>query len=63
MPAFAPVDSPDEVELGVGLGVEVDVGVDVRSVDCHIIPTGIAWITGEGYVTTAVVDGVGLPKG
>lgn len=64
MPAFAPVDNPERVEVEVEVGVEVSVGVDVdtMSLDCHAIPTGIAWIRGVGYVTAVVAVGVGSPN-
>ena len=33
-------------------------GEDMVSVDCHLMPTGIAWMTGLEYVIAVVVVGV-----
>lgn len=64
IPAFAPVDSPDLDAAGVSVSIEFEVEVgfevasavgawfvvegDMRSDDCHAMPTGIACIRGVG---------------
>lgn len=56
IPAFAPVDRPGvfssgsegvvEVEVGIGGEDSVPVTVDIISVDCQAMPTGIACTKG-----------------
>lgn len=73
IPAFAPVESPEEAldELGVDVAdaevpvLEVNMTVaedsttaSTLSVDCHLSSTGYAWMIGCVYVTAVVVVGV-----
>lgn len=70
IPAFAPVESPDEeldVDVDDAEGPVLEVNMTVAedfttastlSVDCHLSSTGYAWMMGCVYVMAVVVVGV-----